>query len=73
MSSLRGRPQGHDSIEIEAAPEVIWPNVGDSSLLPRRSPPVRAVELIDMAASEERVASRRKVEAKFGRRNRLVP
>ena len=45
MNSLPGRPQARDSIEIEASPEVIWPNIGDSTLLPRWGPPVRAVEL----------------------------
>lgn len=66
MTELPGRPQGRDSIVIEAPPDVVWPHVADSTLLPRWGPPVVAVELL--TPGPEGVGSWRHVDARFGKR-----
>jgi uncharacterized protein YndB with AHSA1/START domain len=68
MNELPGRPQGRDSILIERAPELVWPQIADSTLLPHWGPPVQRVELLDPLIQGEGAGSRRRVDAKFGGR-----
>lgn len=60
--------QGRDEIVIDALPEDVWPLIADSRLLPKWGPPVVSVEVAGPPDRPEGVGSRRRVDAKFGRR-----
>lgn len=65
-----GKIQGKESIVINASQEIVWEAIFNSSVLEKWSPPTDSVEVfLQEGQIQEGVGTRRKIYAKFGKRN----
>jgi uncharacterized protein YndB with AHSA1/START domain len=69
MTPTRSKLQGRDAVVIDAAPDLLWRLISDSSELPKWGPPVTRVEVFTQDGQTEGLSTARKVHAKFGRRS----
>ncbi len=70
---MPAKEQGRDAIVVEVPIAKMWTVIHDSRELARWGPPVRAVTVLDAAPGEEKLGSRRRVEAEMeGRRGAFV-
>lgn len=70
---MPAKEQGRDAIVIEAPIARMWTIIHDSRELARWGPPVRGVTVLDASPGEEKLGSRRRVDAEMdGRRGTFV-